>query len=293
MKIVSSFMNEINLKRNQYHTIMFESSYMQQEFRLLINNYFATRRNSKLEENNYLKIIDKNLRDIDRKDIYFISFECNKINLKEDRQTDQLIKNYLFYYLENNPEIIHDYIQFQQEVEMFIERIKLTDASLSIEFDLTERSIQNFIKSLDIYMEYDKNEYVPNYILRNRLIQLLLKLNYAEKDVILLISYPETDVGLNDFEKVIQNLKALNLTTVVLTSEPSFLTSAEPENIFMINQQGVLYDIVKLKEELKAFQLVHENNSTDIVNWLAYCDFTQQFTVLDLKWKEFLESEKL
>src|SRR5690625_1228742 len=126
MKIVSSFMNEINLKRNQYHTIMFESSYMQQEFRLLINNYFATRRNSKLEENNYLKIIDKNLRDIDRKDIYFISFECNKINLKEDRQTDQLIKNYLFYYLENNPEIIHDYIQFQQEVEMFIERIKLT-----------------------------------------------------------------------------------------------------------------------------------------------------------------------
>lgn len=286
-------MNEINLKRNQYHTIMFESSYMQQEFRLLINNYFATRRNSKLEENNYLKIIDKNLRDIDRKDIYFISFECNKINLKEDRQTDQLIKNYLFYYLENNPEIIHDYIQFQQEVEMFIERIKLTDASLSIEFDLTERSIQNFIKSLDIYMEYDKNEYVPNYILRNRLIQLLLKLNYAEKDVILLISYPETDVGLNDFEKVIQNLKALNLTTVVLTSEPSFLTSAEPENIFMINQQGVLYDIVKLKEELKAFQLVHENNSTDIVNWLAYCDFTQQFTVLDLKWKEFLESEKL
>lgn|SRR5690625_294988 len=293
MKIVSSFMNEINLKRNQYHTIMFESSYMQQEFRLLINNYFATRRNSKLEENNYLKIIDKNLRDIDRKDIYFISFECNKINLKEDRQTDQLIKNYLFYYLENNPEIIHDYIQFQQEVEMFIERIKLTDASLSIEFDLTERSIQNFIKSLDIYMEYDKNEYVPNYILRNRLIQLLLKLNYAEKDVILLISYPETDVGLNDFEKVIQNLKALNLTTVVLTSEPSFLTSAEPENIFMVNQQGVLYDIVKLKEELKAFQLVHENNSTDIVNWLAYCDFTQQFTVLDLKWKEFLESEKL
>src|SRR5690625_425319 len=198
MKIVSSFMNEINLKRNKYRTIMYESSYMQQEFRLLINNYFATRRNSKLEENNYLKIIDKNLRDIDRKDIYFISFECNKINLKEDRQTDQLIKNYLFYYLENNPEIIHDYIQFQQEVEMFIERIKLTDASLSIEFDLTERSIQNFIKSLDIYMEYDKNEYVPNYILRNRLIQLLLKLNYAEKDVILLISYLETDVGLKD-----------------------------------------------------------------------------------------------
>src|SRR5690625_5228785 len=115
MKIVSSFMDEINIYPGEYHSITYESSYTHQTFRVLLYNYFANKRMPNYLENQYLRILDNNNGNLlERKDIYYINFDCNVIALKNEKNINKLIQNLLFYYLENNPDLLKKFIFFNE-----------------------------------------------------------------------------------------------------------------------------------------------------------------------------------
>jgi len=286
-------MDDIIINPGEYHSITFESSYIQQIFRILLSNYFSNKRKSERIDGHYIKIVSKTTGNtLQRKDIYFINFDCNVIALKTEKSTNKLLQDLLFYHLENNATLLENFIQLNEEITRFTSAISLEDNNLFIDFEPTDKTIQNLIKSLTIHIEFDESEYVPNYLLREYLIKSLLQLNTSEKDVFLVISFPESDVGREDFSKVADGLKKLNITTLVLTTKREFITSASSSNISMVDKNGFIYDIIKMMKEIEAFNLVSEDKLEDVTKDLVYRDFTKDFMLLDTKMKEFLASSK-
>src|SRR5690625_3397868 len=294
MKIITSFMDDIIINPGEYHSITFESSYIQQIFRILLSNYFSNKRKSERIDGHYIKIVSKTTGNtLQRKDIYFINFDCNVIALKTEKSTNKLLQDLLFYHLENNATLLENFIQLNEEITRFTSAISLEDNNLFIDFEPTDKTIQNLIKSLTIHIEYDDSEYVPNYLLREYLIKSLLQLNTSNKDAFLVISFPETDIGREDFSKVINRLKKLNITILVISTEREFITSASPYNISMIDKYGFLYDTIKLMREIEVFQFVSDDKLETVAKNLAYYDFIKDYLLLDPKMKEFLTSNKL
>lgn len=283
-------MNDINITIGDYHTITFESTEILSRFRGLFINIFNNRKSSVCT---YMKIVDDRGQELNNKNFYFISFDCNVINLKEDRNSKKTIQDLLFYYIENNSDLLREYMLFNENIEKFLSQIEIKSGNLLIDFHSTDKTISNFIKSLEISIEYNDDEYVPNYIMREFLIKALLSMNVHNKNVILLLSYPETDVGYKDINKVISFLKGLNITTIVITSNYEFLSAASEQNMFLINKNGEPYDIIGLKKELKAFNFVEDESLSIVSKELAYRDFKHDYSLLDQEIKQFILSDRI
>lgn len=283
-------MNDINIKIGHYHAITFESTEILSKFRGLFINIFNKRKSSVCT---YMKIVDDRGQELNNKNFYFISFDCNVINLKEDRNSKKTIQDLLFYYLENNSDLLREYMLFNENIEKFLSQIEIKSGNLLIDFHSTDKTISNFIKSLEISIEYNDDDYVPNYIMREFLIKALLSMNVHNKNVILLLSYPETDVGYKDINKVISFLKGLNITTIVITSNYEFLSAASEQNMFLINKNGEPYDIIGLKKELKAFNFVEDESLSKVSKELAYRDFKHDYLLLDQEMKQFILSDRI
>lgn len=290
MKLISSFMDDLIISEGKCHTMSFQSSAIQANFRKLIKNYFT---NKKSDECNYIKLLNDHGDKIKGKDFYFVSFDCNTIDLKEDRDTEKQIREILHYYLEHNSDLLKEYLRFNKELSYFFEQIEIGKDHLIIDFQPTNKTITQLIRSLDIIVEYKSNDYVPNYILRDFLIHALLDMNILRKKEILLISYPETDIGMTDFGKAMKLLNDLNITTIVITAHPEILTSVSEENMFLVNENGTIYDIITLKNELLELKQVEKENASKVAKMLAYRDFKQDYFLLDKAMKKFLLSDRM
>lgn len=283
-------MNDLEISKGEYHAITFESSYLQKQFRQSMLKYFY---NKTQEDCTYLKILNEKGDLINSKDFYFIPFDCNVINLTDHKDTSNLLRELLFHHIEHNPDLLQGYVVLNDQINKFFSGIEFKRENLLIEFHPTEKSIKQLIKSLDISIEYNEREYVPNYILRNYLIRSLLDMNQLEKEVFLLISFPETDVGREDFAEVIHLLKMFNVTTLVITSQRDFLTAANEDCIFLVEKSGIFYDIIELRRELLAFQLVDPEESLEVAKSLSFHDYIKDYYLLDKEMKKFLLSSRL
>lgn len=282
-------MDDLAIRKGQFHTITFESSYIQSKFRDLLLAYFQRKTQSDCD---YLHILNDRREEVQSKGFYFVSFDCNVVNLQEEKSTTQLLQELLFHHLENNPDLIQEYLKFNEHINEFTRHIEMASDDLIIDFRPTEKTITQFIKSLQIYVEYNESDYVPNYIMRKFLIQSILKMNLTEKEVFLLISFPETDIGSKDYKEFIEILKQLQVTTLIITTQLDFLTAAEEESMFLVDKNGGLYDIMKLHQELLAFGMAGNAESPLVAKTLAFRDFRKDYFLLDYKVKNFLQSNK-
>lgn len=289
MRIISSFMDDLVITKNRCHSISFESSHIQMQFRQLIKSYF----NRKVQEEcKYLKIVNAEGNLIEPKDFYFIEFNCQSISLKEEKSTSLIIQDLLKYQLENNPLLLEEYIKLNTELERFLSVIEFKKNDLIIEFGMSEKLIANIVKSFVISIEHDEKDYVPNYIIREFLIQSLLKLNATNKTPFLLLSFPEIDIGFEDYSKVMQFFRELNITTLIITSHAYFSSVVNKKEMFLIKENGGKYDIIGLGKELIEFELVNQEQESDQTKFLAFKDFTKDYDLFDLKMKEFLLSNR-
>jgi len=290
MKFASSFLSEINLEKGKYHAFSFETSYLLKVFKQHLFAYFN---NKPQLETQFLNVLDSNNKQLSAKDFHFISFDCHYIDLSIEKNTKSQIQKLLFHQLENNPNMVEKFLRFQNQLSFFTNHLDLVDNELSIEFQFNEKSIFNLIKSLDIIIEFDEKEYIPNFKIRDFLIKALLRINTEEKEPILIISHPETDVGRMDLHYVINMVKDLDITTIVLSSQKDFLTSATDKRLFLVNKYGNFYDIISLRKELIEFNLIKESDSEELVRSIALMDFNKDYQLLTGEIKNFLLSNKL
>src|SRR5699024_1898477 len=136
------------------HTITFQSSRIQMKFRKMLTDYFRNRRPSECK---YLKIFDDNGNKIRGRDFYSVIFECNVINLKEEKSTQKIIQDFLYNQLENSPVLLEDYMDFQHKIEEFLTKIGIKDSELMIDFQSSNKTITQFIRSLEISIDSNNN----------------------------------------------------------------------------------------------------------------------------------------
>ena len=116
MKIISSFIEELTLTKGKYHSICFLSSRIQQQFRQLLKDSLT---NKNMSETTFLQLVDKQGNKLTNRQIYFIDFDCNLLSLVKDKDTIKHLHDLLFYYLENQPELIDEYIIFNELAGIF------------------------------------------------------------------------------------------------------------------------------------------------------------------------------
>jgi len=287
MKIISSFMDDLIIRKGVCHSIVFESTRIQMHFRQLLRGFFNRDKSKEFE---YINIINSRGDSIKCKEFYFIEFDCQSISLRNEKSTNKVVQDLLRYQLENNPQFLEEYIKLNTELERFISEIELKSDDLTIEFEMSDNLISNIIKSFVILFEYEEEDYVPNYIIRKFLLESLLQLNVTNKEVFLLFSFPEVDIGFEDYPKVVEYLKKLNITTLIITTHSYFSRAAN--QMFLINRSGALYDIINLGKELVKFDLVNQDQESDMSKFLAYKDFTGDYDLLDSELKNFLLSNR-
>lgn len=290
MKFVSSFINDIRIEKGEYHAFSFETS---QLLKLFKSHLFAYFNNKPQLETQFLSVLDFNNKQLNAKHFHFISFDCHHINLEFEKSTKTQIQKLLFYHFENNPNMVQEFSLFKRQLSSFVSNLELVDEELSIGFQITDKSILNFIKSFDIDITYKEDDYIPNYKIRDFLIKSLLGMNTNGKEPILVISHPENDIGRMDFDYVISALKKLNITTLVLSSQSEFLTAAIDERLFLINQYGETYDIINLREELNEFNIIKRNQPEDLARLIALADFNKDYQLLNENIRNFLNSNIL
>lgn len=283
-------MDEMIINEGECHTITFQSSRIQANFRQLLYDYFNKKAS---EECNYIKILNDRGDKINGRDFYFIQFNCNSIYLKEERNTEKQIREILQHYLEYNPDLLKDFIEFNDEMNHFFSQIEIVKDHLTIDFQPTDKTMTQLIRSLEVNIEYRERGYVPNHIIRDFLINALLDMNVLKKQVVLLISYPEADIGMKDFVNAINLLKKLDVTTLIVTSHRDIITSVAVENMFLVNENGSLYDIITLQKELLQLKDIDQEKASKVAKILAFQDFKQDYCLLDKEMKEFLLSNRI
>lgn len=281
-------MEDLILKENSYHAISFETSEHLTEFRQLLSNYFKNRNRSDVR---YIDFIDDNRKSFKHKEFSFLNFDCNTVQLEAEKATKKIIQDNLFYQLENNPQLVEEYMGFQQSMDYFLSNIGLGENEIDIQFYYTDKTIQRMLKSLEISVEFEEKS-IPNFKLRHYLIRVLIQMAPSNRKNLLLLSYPETDIGWQDINEAIAGIRKLGITTIVLSTNAQFLTAAEEQNMFLVDKNGKLYDTINLRKELEAFSSIEEKDSKPLAKDLAIYDFKEDYNLLNENLKEFLLSNR-
>lgn len=284
-------MDELTLEKGACHTIAFKSGSSLMKIRKLIHNLFH-RRKIDISETEFIKIITKNRDTIHNKNIFPIIFDCNQISLMTERETKKTIQDFLEFQLTNNEKLLDVYLKFENELENFLSAIEIQGDDISLGFAMSDKTMTQLIRSLVIHIESKNFDEVKSYILRTFLIKLLLSLNTTRKNVLLILTYPESELGIFDYKKMYQAIESLGVTTLIFTSVPEILLQPSIHNVFLINEKGNQYDIIGLEQELIEFKLLQKNKSDILAKRLAYADFTQDLTLLDPIYKKFLISNR-
>lgn len=289
MKIVSSFLMDLNLKTGEYHAFNFESTYLLKLFKYHINAFFNRKKQT---DSVFVSILDDNNREMKAKEFYFINFDSSYNNLETEKETKKQIQEILFHQLENNPILLEKLTSIHEHIMNFTNEIELENERLSVHFHANDNTIKKLIQALEIDIEYCNDEYIPNHKLREFIISFLLSMNNEDKIPVLLVSNPETDVGRLEFNEVINFLQCLNITVLVLSSQQEFLISADDQQLFLVNKMGVTYDIMFLRRELMSFSIVSKNSDYKLVRTIALRDFNKNYQLMDEGIKSFLASNK-
>jgi len=94
MKIVSSFLMDLNLKTGEYHAFNFESTYLLKLFKYHINAFFNRKKQT---DSVFVSILDDNNREMKAKEFYFINFDSSYNNLETEKETKKQIQEILFH----------------------------------------------------------------------------------------------------------------------------------------------------------------------------------------------------
>lgn len=289
MNLTSSFMEELKLTPKNVHTVIFESTKHQMKFRHKLNQYFI----NKQDEEKYVNLVNKHYRKQDSKKYYFINLVLSSVYKVTEKDTDKIIKEVLLHHLNHNSDLIGFYQDFENSIDEFLAKINLGYHNVELEFEVTDKVIENMLKAIKVHIDYKAENLVSNNEIRKVLISSLLDLNMTEKEVFILINYPEGEIAKDMFFDFINYLKELKVTVVILTSAVEFIEWTDSDKLFLINELGEKYDIIKLKQELLEFKYVNKEQSFLMANKLAYHDFMKDYLLLDPKYHYFLKSSKL
>ena len=284
MQIVDVLSGSVPIKENKINIISFENK---EKMRELIK-YFIKLESTKTSTETDLYIVDENLNKVTSKSTNFILFDDILLLSKYDKRIREIIIKYLKFKIEVDDSLFLEYQKSKRNIENFFNDIKIESNDYSLDFFLEDIDIDSIVKKLEIDIFFNKDEESRLDIIR-LIIDLSMKLEIEKKDFFICLLFPENSINFQEFYNLLDYLRKLNMTVLVITNEELFFRETQIEDeVILINRFFEKYDINALKHEYKLFYGDIEQKK---LLQLAFLDFRENYNLIDSRLKDFLLSK--
>ena len=284
MQIVDVLSGSVPIKENKINIISFENK---EKMRELIK-YFIKLESTKTSTETDLYIVDENLNKVTSKSTNFILFDDILLLSKYDKRIREIIIRYLKFKIEVDDSLFLEYQKSKRNIENFFNDIKIESNDYSLDFFLEDIDIDSIVKKLEIDIFFNKDQESRLDIIR-LIIDLSMKLEIEKKDFFICLLFPENSINFQEFYDLLDYLRKLNMTVLVLTNEELFFRETQIEDeVILINRFFEKYDINALKHEYKLFYGDIEQKK---LLQLAFLDFRENYNLIDSRLKDFLLSK--
>ena len=284
MQIVDVLSGSVPIKENKINIISFENK---EKMRELIK-YFVKLESTKTSIETDLYIVDENLNKVTSKSTNFILFDDILLLSKYDKRIREIIIKYLKFKIEVDDSLFLEYQKSKRNIENFFNDIKIESNDYSLDFFLEDIDIDSIVKKLEIDIFFNKDQESRLDIIR-LIIDLSMKLEIEKKDFFICLLFPENSINFQEFYDLLDYLRKLNMTVLVLTNEELFFRETQIEDeVILINRFFEKYDINALKHEYKLFYGDIEQKK---LLQLAFLDFRENYNLIDSRLKDFLLSK--
>ena len=284
MQIVDILSGSVPIKENKINIISFENK---EKMRELIK-YFIKLESTKTSTETDLYIVDENLNKVTSKSTNFILFDDILLLSKYDKKIREIIIKYLKFKIEVDDSLFLEYQKSKRNIENFFNDIKIESNGYSLDFFLEDIDIDSIVKKLEIDISFNKDEESRLDIIR-LIIDLSMKLEIEKKEFFICLLFPENSINFQEFYDLLDYLRKLNMTVLVITNEELFFRETQIEDeVILINRFFEKYDINALKHEYKLFYGDIEQKK---LLQLAFLDFRENYNLIDSRLKDFLLSK--
>ena len=284
MQIVDVLSGSVPIKENKINIISFENK---EKMRELIK-YFIKLESTKTSTETDLYIVDENLNKVTSKSTNFILFDDILLLSKYDKRIREIIIKYLKFKIEVDDSLFLEYQKSKRNIENFSNDIKIESNGYSLDFFLEDIDIDSIVKKLEIDISFNKDEESRLDIIR-LIIDLSMKLEIEKKEFFICLLFPENSINFQEFYDLLDYLRKLNMTVLVITNEELFFRETQIEDeVILINRFFEKYDINALKHEYKLFYGDIEQKK---LLQLAFLDFRENYNLIDSRLKDFLLSK--
>ena len=284
MQIVDILSGSVPIKENKINIISFENK---EKMRELIK-YFIKLESTKTSTETDLYIVDENLNKVTSKSTNFILFDDILLLSKYDNRIREIIIKYLKFKIEVDDSLFLEYQKSKRNIENFFNDIKIESNGYSLDFFLEDIDIDSIVKKLEIDISFNKDEESRLDIIR-LIIDLSMKLEIEKKEFFICLLFPENSINFQEFYDLLDYLRKLNMTVLVITNEELFFRETQIEDeVILINRFFEKYDINALKHEYKLFYGDIEQKK---LLQLAFLDFRENYNLIDSRLKDFLLSK--
>lgn len=284
MQIVDILSGSVPIKENKINIISFENK---EKMRELIK-YFIKLESTKTSTETDLYIVDENLNKVTSKSTNFILFDDILLLSKYDKRIREIIIRYLKFKIEVDDSLFLEYQKSKRNIENFFNDIKIESNGYSLDFFLEDIDIDSIVKKLEIDISFNKDEESRLDIIR-LIIDLSMKLEIEKKEFFICLLFPENSINFQEFYDLLDYLRKLNMTVLVITNEELFFRETQIEDeVILINRFFEKYDINALKHEYKLFYGDIEQKK---LLQLAFLDFRENYNLIDSRLKDFLLSK--
>ena len=284
MQIVDILSGSVPIKENKINIISFENK---EKMRELIK-YFVKLESTKTSIETDLYIVDENLNKVTSKSTNFILFDDILLLSKYDKRIREIIIKYLKFKIEVDDSLFLEYQKSKRNIENFFNDIKIESNGYSLDFFLEDIDIDSIVKKLEIDIFFNKDQESRLDIIR-LIIDLSMKLEIEKKEFFICLLFPENSINFQEFYDLLDYLRKLNMTVLVLTNEELFFRETQIEDeVILINRFFEKYDINALKHEYKLFYGDIEQKK---LLQLAFLDFRENYNLIDSRLKDFLLSK--
>ena len=284
MQIVDVLSGSVPIKENKINIISFENK---EKMRELIK-YFIKLESTKTSTETDLYIVDENLNKVTSKSTNFILFDDILLLSKYDKRIREIIIRYLKFKIEVDDSLFLEYQKSKRNIENFFNDIKIESNGYSLDFFLEDIDIDSIVKKLEIDISFNKDEESRLDIIR-LIIDLSMKLEIEKKEFFICLLFPENSINFQEFYDLLDYLRKLNMTVLVITNEELLFRETQIEDeVILINRFFEKYDINALKHEYKLFYGDIEQKK---LLQLAFLDFRENYNLIDSRLKDFLLSK--
>lgn len=287
MKLSLDEIFTIDIELRKINTITFKDTLILEDYLYKID----TLNNKTNRNNNLVTILDNEFQEINKSDFHFIQFDCRQlINSNQKELKENWIK-ILEDKINNDVDTHEVYHTFKVALDDLYSRLSITLDGLTVDLIEPSNALWILLKQAMLDIHLDTKD-VSQIELRKLYFKILETMNIKGKESIMILYYPEVNIGTNELEEFLDWLESLKITVICLTNSLNVISRTNPLNLHLVTESGKRYDLMGLREDIELFQFVYKNDINKVTVYLAYHDFTNQKFILNTKWQKFLDSNK-